>query len=382
LHDYPECCVYFRRVKEDELIRCIAISMQPLLGPVSIRNLVSYCGSVEEVFRQKGRLLKKIPGIGATVANSLAKHDMFSRAEEELAFTRKHDISVLFYTNDAFPQRLHHCSDAPVLLYYKGNHDLNSSRMVAIVGTRSATAYGKEFTEKFIADLKEYKITVISGLAYGIDIRAHRAAMMQEVPTIGVIAHGLDRIYPSEHKNFAQRMMEHGGILTEYPSGTNPDRENFPSRNRIVAGICDAVVVIEAAAKGGALITADIANSYNRDVFAVPGRIDDRFSEGCNRFIRQNRAALITSAGELAEAMSWELETRQELKAASVQHSLFIELDPQEEKIRTALTEGKTDADSISWKAGLPASQVNSLLLQLELKGVIRALPGRVYQLV
>ena len=369
-------------MNDDELLRCIAISMQPALGPVSIRNLVSYCGSVEEVFRQKNRLLKKIPGIGIAAAESLAKKDMFRHAAAELEFIHRHEINVLFYTEAAFPQRLHHCADAPVLLYYKGAQDLNVSRMVAIVGTRSATEYGKHFTDQFIAELKNHDIVVTSGLAYGIDIRAHRAAMQQNIATVGVIAHGLDRIYPSEHKKFAHRMMEHGGILTEYPSGTNPDRENFPSRNRIVAGISDAVIVIEAASKGGALITADIAASYNRDVFAVPGRIDDRFSEGCNSFIRQNRAGLITSAADFADAMGWSPATANPNSGTPVQRSMFVELGPQEEKIRSALETGKTDADSISWKSGLPASQVNSLLLQLELKGVIRSLPGRIYQLV
>jgi len=368
-------------VNDEQLLQQIALSMQPGLGPVNTRNLVAYCGSVEEVFRQKKRLLVKIPGVGPQTALNLATHNMFARAEAELKFVKEHQIDVLFYTNENYPQRLHHCADAPVLLYYKGSVSLNNSRMVAIVGTRSATDYGKYFTDNFISELKEYEVTVVSGLAYGIDIKAHRSAMQHGVPTIGVVAHGLDRIYPSLHTRFAVRMTENGGLLSEYPSETVPDRENFPSRNRIVAGICDVVVVVEAADKGGALITADIANSYNRDVFAVPGRIGDEFSAGCNAFIRQNRAALMTSARDLVDAMSWDPVVNVPEKAP-VQRKLFVSLDPEEEKVCGVLKDGKMDADTLCWKSGLPVSQVNAVLLRLELKGVIRSLPGRIYQWV
>lgn len=367
-------------MNDEQLLRCIALSLQPDLGPVTIRNLVSYCGSVEELFRQKHKLLVKIPGIGPATAKSLSRHDTFKRAEEELLFIKKHEIKVLFYTESDFPQRLHHCADAPVLLYYKGTLDLNLPRMVAIVGTRSATDYGKYFTDNLIAELKNYEINVVSGLAYGIDIQAHRSAMYCEVPTVGVIAHGLDRIYPSPHKKFARKMLEHGGILTEYPSFTNPDRENFPSRNRIVAGISDVVIVVEAAEKGGALITADIANSYNRDVFAVPGRIDDQFSAGCNQFIRNNRAGLITSAADLTHAMGW--DAVKSSIPVPVQRQLFVDLNPQEELLRSSLLEGKIDADSLSYKVGMSVSQVNAVLLGMELKGVVKTLPGRIYQLL
>jgi DNA processing protein len=372
---------YFRSVNDEELLRYIALSLQPGLGPVTTRNLVAYCGSVEEVFRQKKNLLVKIPGIGTQTAMQLAKHNMFDRAEEELRFVKEHDIQVLFYSNNDYPQRLQHCSDAPVLLYYKGSVSLNLPRSIAIVGTRSATEYGKLFTEKFITDLKEYAVTIVSGLAYGIDICAHKAAYRNEMPTIGVVAHGLDRIYPAPHKNFAVKMSERGGLLTEYPAMTVPDRENFPSRNRIVAGISDATVVIEAAGKGGALITADIANSYNRDVFAVPGRVNDNFSTGCNEFIRQNRAALITSANDLLEMMGW-LDENKVQTNSSHQRSLFIQLEPEEEKLCSLLGEGKSDADTLSWKSTLPLSKINSMLLQLEIKGAVKSLPGKMYQLI
>ncbi len=355
--------------------------MQPGLGPVNTRNLVAYCGSVEEVFRQKQKLLVKIPGIGPQTALSLAKLDTFQRAETELKFIKNHEIEALFFTDEKFPQRLHHCADAPVLLYYKGSVSLNNPRMVAIVGTRSATEYGKVFTEQLIADLKSADVTIVSGLAFGIDIKAHRSAMHCAIPTLGVVAHGLDRIYPAQHSHFAARMTANGGLLTEYPSDTIPDRENFPSRNRIVAGICDVVVVVEAAGKGGALITADIANSYNRDVFAVPGRVGDEFSVGCNAFIRQNRAALLTSAKDLLDAMSWETSQVAPDKPA-IQRQLFVQLGPDEEKICGVLKAGKMDADNLAWQAGMPVSQVNSVLLKLELKGVLRAMPGRIYQLV
>ncbi len=364
------------------MLRYIALSLQPGLGPVTTRNLVAYCGSVEEVFRQKKNLLVKIPGIGVQTALQLAKHNMFERAEEELKFVKQHDVRVLFYTDLDYPHRLQHCADAPVLLYFKGTVSLNNPRTIAIVGTRSATEYGKLFTEKFIADLKSHDVTIVSGLAYGIDICAHKAAYRNEIPTIGVVAHGLDRIYPPPHKNFAVKMTERGGLLTEYPAMTIPDRENFPSRNRIVAGISDATVVVEAAGKGGALITADIANSYNRDVFAVPGRVVDNFSSGCNEFIRQNRAALITSASDLLDMMGWADEKKAEESSVPKQRSLFIQLEPEEEKLCLLLGEGKCDADTLSWKSTMPLSKINSMLLQLEIKGAVKSLPGKMYQLI
>lgn len=355
--------------------------MVPGLGPVNTRNLVSFCGSVEEIFRQNGRKLQTIPGIGPRTARQVVNQKVFGEAEKELNFIRKHGIEALFYTEARYPQRLNHCSDSPVLVYYKGNTDLNRQRMVAVIGTRSATEYGKNFTSHFIETIRPYDVTIVSGLAYGIDICAHLCAMHENIPTVGVVAHGLDRIYPPHHAQFAKKMLENGGLLTEYPSNTIPDRENFPSRNRIVAGICDAIVVVEAATKGGALITADIANSYNRDVFALPGRYDDPFSAGCNAFIRDNRAGLITSAEDLINAMGWEQNKNKLLVDVPKQSQMFIPMEPEEEKLVEWLKKGRQDMDALSFKSGMPMSKVNSLLLQLELKGAIKSLPGKVFEM-
>ncbi|MEO8087024.1 MAG: DNA-processing protein DprA, partial [Bacteroidota bacterium] len=241
---------------DEQLKYQIALTLLPGVGPVLAKNLVSYCGSVENIFKKKKANLERVPGIGVERAAAITSHDVFEQAEKEVAFIRKHKINSLFYTEAEYPLRLKNCDDAPPLLFFKGTCDLNSQRMVAIVGTRNSTAYGKEITEQLVADLVKYEAVIVSGLAYGIDIIAHKACVKNNLPTIGVMAHGLDRIYPGEHKPTAEKMVKHGGVLTEFISKTNPDRENFPSRNRIVAGMVDAVVVIESAIKGGALITA------------------------------------------------------------------------------------------------------------------------------
>lgn len=368
----------------DELRCRVALSFLTGVGPVAARNLVSYCGSANAVFRQKPKALEKIPEVGIYKANLVKnREEAFRKADDELDFIRKYKIQPLFFTDDAYPSKLRHCNDAPLMLYYKGNADLNRNRIIGIVGTRSATGYGRAMTESIINGLAVYGVTVVSGLAYGIDITAHRLALENNLPTIGVMAHGHDRLYPDLHKGTAVQMIESGGLITEYPSGTNPDRENFPSRNRIVAGMCDAIIVIEAAIKGGALITADIANSYNRDVFAVPGRVKDEFSIGCNNLIRMNKAALATSAEDIAYIMSWEnpLEAAV-VNSKSIQKKLFIELTPEEKILEDLLKDGKMNIDSLSIRGKIPFGKLSSLLLNLEMNGVIRALPGKYYELL
>ena len=273
----------------------IALTLIPGVGDVLAKNLISYCGSAEEVFKQKKAQLFKIPDIGPVIAESIVKFNSFKRAEEEIKFIEKYKIQPLFYLDKTYPERLKQCYDSPPLLYYKGNVELNQTKILAIVGTRKASDYGKAITEEIISGLSQEGILIISGLAYGIDIYAHKAALKNNLNTIGVVGHGLDTIYPAIHKPVAEKMINQGGILTEFMSKTKMSPENFPARNRIVAGISDAVLIVEAAEKGGALITAEIANSYNRDVFAIPGRSIDTVSRGCNYLIKSNKAALVES---------------------------------------------------------------------------------------
>jgi DNA processing protein len=286
-----------------------------------------------------------------------------------------------FYTDKDYPARLKNCDDAPVLIFFKGKCELNNFRMISIVGTRNATDYGKQITEQLVNDFAKYNVSIVSGLAYGIDITAHKAAIKNGLSTVAVLAHGLDRIYPAIHKPIAEKMLHNGGLLTEFISETNPDRENFPSRNRIVAGMTDAVIVIESSIKGGALITAELANGYNRDVFAIPGKVGDEYSQGCNEFIRLNKAALIESADQVAEMMQWQLET--EKKNEPKQLKIFHELKPEEKILVNVLQEkGRLDIDALTQHSNMPMSKVSSTLLNLEFAGVLKALPGKMFELV
>lgn len=365
-------------MNEQEMLYRIALSMLPNVGPVLARALYQHCGSAEQVFKEKKTLLSSIRGLGQKRIRKAFAEPVLHRAEQEMSFLLKHGIQAIFYTDEAYPSKLAGCSDAPVLMYFKGNADLNAARSLAIVGTRKSTAYGDALTKKLVEELSAYGVSVVSGLAYGIDVAAHKAALTHGVPTIGVTAHGLDRIYPFVHRAVAAAMLQSGGLLTEYPSHTPPDRENFPTRNRIVAGMVDAVVIVEASASGGALITADLAHGYNRDVFAVPGRVGDEFSEGCNRYIRQNKAALVTSAADIAWLMGW--ENKEEYTAAPVQTSLFVELSSEEQRIVDVLREhGECSRDLLNVRLGMSFSRLSNTLLQLELKGMLRLKPGNRY---
>ena len=286
---------------EEEIISLIALTKIQGLGHISAKNLLNIVGNAGKIFRERKNLREIVPGISERILNALDNPEAFTWAEKEFLFAEKNHINCISIDDKTYPSRLRECDDAPVLLYFKGEADMNALRVINMVGTRNATEYGKNICSRFMNELKELcpDILVISGLAYGIDIHAHRAALNNHFNTIGVLAHGLDRIYPSAHRSIAIEMLEHGGLLTEYMSGTNPDRQNFVCRNRIVAGMSDATIVVESAIKGGALITADIAGSYNRDCFAFPGRTDDEFSKGCNNLIKNNRATLIQSAEDL-----------------------------------------------------------------------------------
>ncbi len=358
----------------------IALTFIPGIGPMIAKNLVSYTGSVESVFKQSKNKLLKIPGVGNALAKNIAGFQDFDRVEQELSFIQNKNITPLFYLDDNYPKRLTECQDAPILLYYKGNADLNASRIISVVGTRKATSYGKEMVEKIVGGLANDDVLIVSGLAYGIDIYAHKAALENNLSTVSIMAHGLDQLYPWPHRGTAVKMVDQGGLLTEFPSGTNPDAQNFPKRNRIMAGIADAVIVVESAAKGGAIITAEIANSYNRDVFAVPGDVGKKYSEGSNFLIKRTKAALLDSADELKEFMMW--DNGQQNKQAG-QRELFVELTPEEQSIVELMSEQKTiGIDELNRLSSLSSSQVANHLLNLEMKGILRSLPGNFYKLI
>ncbi|HXD91600.1 MAG TPA: DNA-processing protein DprA, partial [Bacteroidia bacterium] len=294
----------------NELLYNIILKQTQGVGDIIAKNLIAYCGSAGAVFKATKKDLLKIPQVGEHVAqiilNSRGAAEIFKRAEEEIKFIEEENITPLFFTDATYPNKLKHCNDAPTLLFYKGNADLNKEKIIAVIGTRNATDYGKQLTEKLIADLSAENILVVSGLAYGIDVYAHKAALANNLDTVGVLGHGLDKLYPSLHTNIASKMVNQGGLLTEFMSQTTPGRENFPKRNRIVAGMCDAVIVVESKITGGALITAEIAHTYNRDVFAFPGNAETEFSAGCNMLIKRNKASLIENAADLLYAMGWE----------------------------------------------------------------------------
>lgn len=364
---------------EEDLKYKIALSLIPHIGCIRAKKLVAYCGSVEAVFSEKRSLLEKVPGIGKKFADIVLNQQVMARVEEEIVFIQKNSIKPLFYLDPDYPKRLTHCEDSPVILYYKGTADLNVEKVISIVGTREATEYGRNLCEKLVADLSIFNPLIVSGLAYGIDICAHKAALDNGLETVGVFAHGLDIVYPSLHSNVAEKMAKQGGLLTDFMNGTNPDRENFPSRNRIVAGMADATIVIESKKDGGSLITADIANSYNRDVFAFPGKVNDVTSEGCNNIIKQNKAALIQSAADVIYIMGWE-ETKK--RKASPQKQLFIDLKPEEEQLLNLLKEKEAiNVDDLCLESKMPMSKVSSALLSLEFSGLVRSLPGKMYKI-
>lgn len=365
---------------DKSILNKIALSLIPGIGGVLARSLVSYIGSVEGIFSEPIKNLQKIPGIGEINAKRIKDKSIFFQAEKELVFIEKQDVNVLFYTDKEYPRRLKSCADAPVLLYTKGNLNLNTDKILSIVGTRNATPYGKQVCDELIEKMagRNYQVMIISGLAYGIDIQAHKSAIKNGLPTAGVIAHGLDKLYPSLHADTARKMTENGGLITDFPSNTKIDPSNFIRRNRIVAGLADATIVVESAEKGGALITAEMASSYNRDVFAFPGRAGDAFSKGCNQLIRNNGASLIEGIEDLEYFMGWEKTD----KKKNQQPALFVDVSPDEEKIMELLrVNSEMFIDQISGELILPVSRVSALLLGLEFKNLIVSLPGKMYRL-
>lgn len=366
-----------------ERLAFLALHFIPGIGDQLVKQLVSYVGSAEQIFKTpKGKLLK-IPGIGPVTVESISNGSSFHEAEKEFRKAEKEETEILFYTDKKYPERLKSIVDAPSILYYKGSINLNHPKAVAVVGTRKATEYGKEMVSKIVEDLKPHDVLIISGLAYGIDIQAHKQAIKNELTTLAVMGSGMDIIYPSTHKDTAKKIVNHGGLLTENHFGTKPDAHNFPARNRIIAGMCDALIVVEAAEKGGALITAEIANSYNKDVFAVPGSIGQTYSEGCNKLIRNNKATIYTSIKDLEYLMNWSVDDREKSKTKKVVFD-FSSFSEDEQKILSLLLEknGSMAIDELTIKSSLSPSVLASLLLTLEFNNVVKSLPGKQFALV
>lgn len=356
----------------------VALTYLKNVGPSIAKSMISHFGSAERVFTVPPSKLLGISGITKNRLAQLNLNDALQRAETELKFIEKNNIDVLFYTDPRYPKRLKNCNDSPLLLYSKGNADLNKQRIISIVGTRNATDYGRHLCKELIEELQAYNVLVVSGLALGIDVTAHKECVKLNVPTVGVLGHGLDMLYPGQNKATAEKMVENGGLLTEYPSGSIPDKGNFPERNRIVAGMADATVVIEASIKGGALITAEIANSYNRDVFSFPGRVGDNFSEGCNFLIRHNKAAMLMNAADLAYSLGWEKDGNNK---ATEQLTLPINLTSDEQFIFDTIKQHKLPLaiDDLTIKTNMPMSLLAMNLLNMEMQGYIRSLPGKTY---
>src|SRR6056297_662953 len=362
----------------------IALSLIPKVGHITAKKLVAYVGDFEGVFRESKKNLLKIPDIGETLANNIVHSNVLPLAEEELEFIEKNNIRVIFYLDEEYPERLKHCIDAPVLLYARGELSLNQRKVLSIVGTRKATNEGVLFCEKLVAALTErgHQPIIVSGLAYGIDVTAHHAALNNSLPTVAVLGHGLDIIYPASHKSLARKIEHDGLLLTDFPSKSKRDKNNFVKRNRIIAGLSDATIVVESAEKGGALVTADIANSYNRDVFAVPGRITDPYSKGCNQLIKINRAALLEKVEDIEYLLGWEPDN--DINKKEIQRNLFVELDDEEKYIVDILKASTKEMpiDTICLKAQMPTSKVSPILLELEFKGILKTLPGKTFKLI
>ncbi|HSF44609.1 MAG TPA: DNA-processing protein DprA [Chitinophagaceae bacterium] len=362
---------------DDELLFFIALTQIPQIGSIQSRILLEHLGTAAEVFRAKKSLLEKIPGIGTIRADNICQFKDFRSAEKEIQFIEKYRIRPLLYDQDEFPKRLTQCADPPVILYYKGNTDLNVSRVISVVGTRKQTEYGRSLVEQYIEAWRDLGILIVSGLAYGIDQLAHRHSLRVGIPTVGVLASGLDIIYPSSHTSMAREMVLNGGLLTEFTSGTQPDKQNFPRRNRIVAGMCDAVLVVETDVKGGSMITAEIAAGYDREVFAIPGKINDKKSAGCNSLIRDNKARLTLDPADLIEFMNWDLE-----KKPPRQQVILPELDENATTLLKVLQhEGALHIDRLYALSGLKRSIFHSAVLGLELSGLVTQIPGNFYAL-
>lgn len=363
-----------------ELYFTLALLQVEGVGDIVAKKLINHCGSAEKVFDTKKNRLLSIDGIGEILLKNLSDKSVFKLAQQEIDFVEQEKIAFHSFLDEKYPERLKHCIDGPPIIFSSGNIDLQAKRIISIVGTRKITSYGTEFCKKLIEDLAPLNPVIVSGFAYGVDIMAHQVAMEHNLQTIGVLAHGLNQVYPKTHKKHISKMEQNGGFLTEFWSTSNPEKENFVKRNRIVAGISEATIVIESADRGGSLITATLANDYNRDVFAVPGRITDKYSQGCNNLIKTQRAHLLSSAADLVYILNWELENK---KTKTIQKQLFVSLENEEQKVYDYLVQkGKELMDIIALECEFPIYQLSSILLNMELKGVVRPLPGKLFEAI
>ncbi|WP_209550294.1 DNA-processing protein DprA [Flavobacterium sp. CG_23.5] len=364
---------------EQDLFHLLALQRVEGVGDIMAKKLLTHLGSAEAVFKAKASQLAAIDGVGSILLKNLKDQSVFTKASQELEFIKANDINVAYFQDENYPERLKHCIDGPVLLFTSGNINLKNKKIISIVGTRQITSYGMEFCRKLIEDLAPLDPVIVSGFAYGVDIVAHQLAMEHNLQTIGVVAHGLNQIYPKTHKKYVAKVEQNGGFMTEFWSSSNPDKENFVRRNRIVAGMTEATIVIESADRGGSLITANMANDYNRDVFAVPGRVTDKYSQGCNNLIKTQKANVLTSAADLVYILNWDLE--KEMKP--VQKQLFVSLDDDEQKVYDFLLKtGKELMDIIALRCDFPIYKISGMLLNMELKGVIRPLPGKLFEAI
>jgi DNA processing protein len=367
-------------MSDTELLHLLALLKVEGVGDIVAKKLLFHCENAESIFKTKSSKLTSIDGIGKSLIKNLKDKSVLKLAEQELRFIKDNNINLLYYQDNEYPNRLKHCIDSPVLMFTSGNIDLNNQKIISIVGTREVTPYGTEFCKKLIEDLAPLNPIIVSGFAYGVDIVAHKVAMDCQLQTVGVIAHGLNQVYPKVHKKYVAKMEENGGFMTEFWSTSNPEKENFVKRNRIVAGMSEATIVIESAEKGGSLITANLANDYNRDVFAVPGRTTDKYSQGCNNLIKTQRAHLLTSAADILYILNWELQQKGD---KVIQKQLFVSLDENEQKIYDFLIQnGKKELDTIALECDFPVFKMSSILLNMELKGVIRPLPGKLFEAI
>ncbi|WP_339610741.1 DNA-processing protein DprA [uncultured Planktosalinus sp.] len=364
---------------KEELFYTLVLQKVPNLGDASAKKLIQKAGSPKAVFTEKKATLMKIDGIGSFKLKDLYSKDYYVLAEDELKFIESNEIKTTYFKEDHYPEKLKHCLDGPILFFQRGNINLNKKRIISVVGTRKVTSYGVRLCEELIEELTPLDPVIISGFAYGVDISAHKAALKNNLQTIGCLAHGLNQIYPKTHHKYIKDVEYNGGFITEFWSSDVFDRNNFLKRNRIIAGISEATIVIESAEKGGSLVTANIANSYNRDVFAVPGRISDTQSQGCNNLIKTQRAHLLTSAADLIYILNWNLGKE---KPKTIQKQLFVELEEEEQKIYNYLkAQNKAHIDTIAINCSMPVFKITTELLKLELKGVVRPLPGKIFEI-
>ena len=368
-------------MNDQELLSLLALQKIEGVGDIIAKKLLHHCGTAENIFKTKATQLAAIDGIGQFLIKNLKNKSVFLEAEQELKFIKNNTIDVHFFKDDSYPDKLKHCIDGPILLFSSGNINIKNQKVISIVGTRQITSYGTEFCKKLIEDLAPLNPIIVSGFAYGVDIVAHQIAMDLNLQTIAVVAHGLNQIYPKTHKKFVAKMEQNGGFLTEFWSNSNPEKENFVKRNRIVAGMSEATIVIESAEKGGSLITANMANDYNRDVFAVPGRTTDKLSQGCNNLIKTQRANLLSSAADIMYILNWQINDNQTQRA--VQKQLFVALENDEQKIYDYLLKNcKQLLDVIALENDLQVFKISSILLNMELKGVVRPLPGKLFEAI